>query len=597
MRKIGPYVVVQNLTRGKQADVALAVLPGYPKALVVKTFAPAEDLADKAETLRQRFDREIALSQRLAHPYLVETVGAAPDADPPYLVTAFVAGVPLSRLLDDPRAYAVPPSVALRIVVDVLEVLDYLHTAVDAQHDHVMLAHRDVAPQNLILGFDGHTRLIDLGLAKANSWTRLTANNTALGTLRYMSPEVASGSAGQVRGATDVYGLGVIAFELLAAQPMRPRLANVADMVTIAQSGSVPNIRLPREVPPAVWTAVFTSLHVHPQRRYASAAQMRSAIEVAGASIATADEAATWVRETFAADYADQVGWIQNARLLSRSLPMSASPLDSAHTHVVARAIGGAEAETADPPRGATPLHEATAVVPRDLVEGEELAAGSAVLMRAMEERFTDLTKPDVPGLVELPAPVSAARPAVREGATSPRPLAGPVSLVVWTILIVALTAGVTWRLARRDAPALPEPREATLPVSSPALRDGASAPAAAPLAPTVVVAEPPASSVPRPSHSAAPLPSRSPTSAGSPRERVSTSGEQRERAAAPASGVAGLRARLAAGEPLQPLLDAARALAESEGASPATRGLLKRAESQGDRKLLEAALDRMQAE
>ena len=162
----------------------------------------AENLA-RDEDLRRRFIREARLAARLAHPNVVRVFDVGDDDGRPFIAMEYVDGETLAELIA--RRGPLPAPEAAALGIQICAGLAAAHAA--------GLVHRDVKPQNLLLGSDGVLKLGDFGIAVGHEGTRLTLAGTVLGTAGYLAPEQARGE--QVTAAADVYAVGAVLFELL----------------------------------------------------------------------------------------------------------------------------------------------------------------------------------------------------------------------------------------------------------------------------------------------------------------------------------------------------------------------------------------------
>ncbi|MBX9423196.1 serine/threonine-protein kinase [Streptomyces lateritius] len=199
---IGRYVIEHKLGEGGMGTVYLARSRGG-RAVAVKVARP-ELAADPS--FRARFRAEVAAARRVGGFHTAQVVDADPDAEAPWLATAYIPGPTLSALvtaegpMDEARLRSLGAALA--------EALEAIHAC--------GLVHRDLKPGNIVMAPDG-PRVLDFGIARAVESTRLTATGSAFGTPGYLAPEQALGE--EVTGAADVFALGAV---LVAAAGGRP---------------------------------------------------------------------------------------------------------------------------------------------------------------------------------------------------------------------------------------------------------------------------------------------------------------------------------------------------------------------------------------
>ncbi|MFJ4869186.1 serine/threonine-protein kinase [Streptomyces sp. NPDC088757] len=199
---IGRYVIEHKLGEGGMGTVYLARSRGG-RAVAVKVARP--ELASDP-SFRARFRAEVAAARRVGGFHTAQVVDADPDAEAPWLATAYVPGPTLAGLvtaegpMDETRLRALGAALA--------EALEAIHAC--------GLVHRDLKPGNIVMAPDG-PRVLDFGIARALESTRLTATGSAFGTPGYLAPEQALGE--EVTGAADVFALGAV---LVAAAGGRP---------------------------------------------------------------------------------------------------------------------------------------------------------------------------------------------------------------------------------------------------------------------------------------------------------------------------------------------------------------------------------------
>jgi eukaryotic-like serine/threonine-protein kinase len=198
----------------------------------------------------------------------------------------------LLRLMSERRAH-IPLGIAVSIAASVLHGLHAAHEAHDEQGNPLGLVHRDVSPQNVIVGSDGIPRVIDFGIAKAAGRSNITREGQLKGKVPYMAPEQIQD--GPVNARTDVYGASVLLWELLVGGRLFQAEAEPA-IIRLVLSGPVaPPSSLRADVPAALDAIVLRGLDRVQEQRFASARDMALELEKSF-QMATAAEIGSWVQ-------------------------------------------------------------------------------------------------------------------------------------------------------------------------------------------------------------------------------------------------------------------------------------------------------------
>ena len=262
----GRYALVERIATGGMGEVWRGIdqILGRPVAIKMLSAMHAED-----EQFRARFRAEARYASSLSHPGITRVFdyGEHSPLGGPYLVMELVDGQPLSEILE--RYGRLDPNVVLDIVAQSARALDTAHQA--------GIVHRDIKPGNLLIMADGTTKITDFGIAKANSLQamNLTATGIVMGTALYVSPEQATGSP--LTGSSDVYSLGVVAYECLAGEP--PFIADQPLAIAIMHKHD-PVPPLPPDVPRPVADLVYMMLAKTPDGRPETAQHVADRAEV-----------------------------------------------------------------------------------------------------------------------------------------------------------------------------------------------------------------------------------------------------------------------------------------------------------------------------
>ena len=253
----GRYRLTDRIAAGGMGEVWRAEDDLLNRAVAVKLL-PTGRAGDEAFLARFRAEARYAAS--LSHPGIarVYDYGESAEFGGAYLVMELVNGEPLSAILA--RAGRLSPDATLDIVSQAARALDAAHQA--------GIVHRDIKPGNLLVAADGTTKITDFGIATAVAAAQashLTETGMVMGTAMYVSPEQATGAP--VTDASDIYSLGVVAYECLAGHP--PFTASEPLAIAFAHKHE-PVPALPPDVPPPVSDLVYHMLAKTPEERPAS---------------------------------------------------------------------------------------------------------------------------------------------------------------------------------------------------------------------------------------------------------------------------------------------------------------------------------------
>ncbi|HEX3895348.1 MAG TPA: serine/threonine-protein kinase [Rudaea sp.] len=290
--KIGAFRLVAEIGRGGMAAVFLAEREGNDVKQRVAVKLLRRGLYSELE--QRLFLRERQLLASLDHPNIARLIDAGvSEGRIPYLVMEYVDGVPITDYAD---AAQLDIRARLRLVIDVCH-------AVEAAH-RLLIVHRDIKPSNILVSRDGQVKLLDFGIAKlVEDDARLATATRGIFTPEYAAPEQLGG--GSITTATDVFGLGVLLYELLSGHrprgtPIRKPSSIVADVpLSSAPIARGSAMRFKRQLRGDLDNVVLKALAEEPNRRYASASALADDLEryLAGHPVA-AHPASTWYRTT-----------------------------------------------------------------------------------------------------------------------------------------------------------------------------------------------------------------------------------------------------------------------------------------------------------
>ncbi len=474
-QRVDRYELIGEIASGGMATVYLARLTGvggFQRFVAMKRLHP--HLAGEKEFVEMFLD-EARLAAGIHHPNVVPIleVGASPVGY--YLVMEYVEGDTLARLLAraSTKGNRLPVPIVLRIMIDMLA---GLHAAHELRDDHgapVNLVHRDVSPQNVLVGADGIARITDFGVARAAS--RLT--NTRVGQLKgkiaYMAPEQASGSPDLDRRA-DVFAAGIVIWEALSSKRLF-KADNEAATLSRVMSEPIPDLSgLVPGISKELVLAINGALERDVDKRFTSCAQFADALEAAALKrdgIAQSRELAAYVREVMGHEIEQQRdavrAWLARSEPSTvNAAPLPPGPLPSSSVSAAAMSIPGGEERSKNVTQ---PTLSAVMEAPRSRAP---LVIGIAVLIALvgvggfLVARTTGVQPQPMsaaPAPTPAPSALPSAVPAASAANAEPEPSAAPVEALA---LEPAKPSAVK---ARSAASAAPTPKATSTAAHQPA--------------------------------------------------------------------------------------------------------------------------------
>jgi len=266
---------------------------GFQRPVAIKRLHP--QLARDPEFVAMFVD-EARMSSRLHHANLVPTLDVIEGRDELALVMEYVHGVTLSSLFElaRTRGEPIPVRIAVGLLSGVLHGLHAAHETPDEQGVPMQLVHRDVSPQNVLVGADGVPRVLDFGVAKALGRQRVTPSGEVKGKLAYIAPEQLRGGA--VDRRADVYGASAVLWEALTGRALFDGPNESALMHKVLHETVPAPSSENAEVSPALDAIVLHGLARSADERFASARELAVALERA-VGVCTQSEVADWLQQ------------------------------------------------------------------------------------------------------------------------------------------------------------------------------------------------------------------------------------------------------------------------------------------------------------
>src|SRR5450432_3367606 len=265
------YRVIEKLASGGMAEVFRAEsagLEGFKKQVAIKRVLP--HLSEKKKFISMFLD-EARLSAHLSHSNCVQVFDIGVGDNAYFIVMEFVDGADLKAVLETLKKQGREMAIedAVFIAVKICEGLCYAHELTDQEGRPFAVVHRDVSPPNVLMTKHGEIKIVDFGLAKANSQLEKSEPGIIKGKFSYLAPEAAMGQ--EVDARTDVFAVGIILWELLAGQRL---FLGDTDFQTVkkVQAAVVPSIsQINKKVPPELERILNKALAREPAHRYRNA--------------------------------------------------------------------------------------------------------------------------------------------------------------------------------------------------------------------------------------------------------------------------------------------------------------------------------------
>ncbi len=281
LARLGRYAVLRKIATGGMAEVFLGKQEGpdgFEKPVALKRILP--HLAGEKDLLAM-FQEEARIAARLSHPNVVQIFDLGVEEGVPYLALEYVFGESLAQLIERLSSLGkrLPLEAALHVGTNLCLALHHAHHFGGGARPTPII-HRDISPQNVLVGFEGSVKLADFGVAKAKGASKTTTVGLIKGKIGYLSPEQVMGESVDAR--TDLFALGIVLYEMVAGQPpfkaKGKSMRAIMETVTSEEPPAPPSsccAGCPRDLDALILKAVEKKR----ERRFQSAADLLAALE------------------------------------------------------------------------------------------------------------------------------------------------------------------------------------------------------------------------------------------------------------------------------------------------------------------------------
>ncbi|AEI66031.1 serine/threonine-protein kinase [Corallococcus macrosporus] len=272
----GNYLLIKRLAVGGMAELFLSQRPPDPELVVLKRILPY--LSEEPEFVQMFLD-EARIAAQLHHPNIVQVHELGKEGDNIFIAMEYVEGVDLRRVMAEESKFGatVPYGVAARICAQVAAGLDYAHHSRGVDGRPLELIHRDVSPQNVMIGYDGRVKLVDFGIAKAGAFMERSKPGVIKGKFLYLAPEQVSQE--RLDHRADIFALGTMLYEITTGRQPFAKPTTEGILYAIRYEDPSPPHLLRDDYPQALSRIVMRCLTKDRTLRYQRASEVSEALE------------------------------------------------------------------------------------------------------------------------------------------------------------------------------------------------------------------------------------------------------------------------------------------------------------------------------
>lgn len=279
IRSYGKYYLISKLAEGGMAEIFLAKqvgVEGFEKNVVVKRMLAHLSTANDFVAM---FLDEARLASRLSHPNVVQVLDLGFEEGCYFIAMEYLAGEDFSTVIRSAAKQRtfVPLNIALKVLADAAQGLHYAHEFTDSKGQPLNVVHRDVSPSNIFVTYSGQVKMLDFGIAKAESRVTNTTAGVVKGKYQYMAPEQAQSLP--VDRRADVYSLGVCMYEALCNARPFARDTDLAILNAVLKNEYRPPRQLRPDLPVELEQILVKALARDAADRFQTAGEFAAAIE------------------------------------------------------------------------------------------------------------------------------------------------------------------------------------------------------------------------------------------------------------------------------------------------------------------------------
>ena len=281
LERFDNYQLLSKIATGGMAEIFLAKHVNSPVNSMPIAIKKVLKQYGNNPVLVKMFLAEARIICNISHENIVKIYDFGKFDDQYFIAMEYVFGQNLGAIIEKlkERDMIMPLNLTIEIISAVLCGLDHAHNAQDRNGNFLNIVHLDMNPNNILISYEGKIKVVDFGIANANYTKKLKMDSGIQGTYAYLSPEQCSGKA--VDRRSDIFSVGIILYEMLTGQTLYKHLDNdMAIMNSILNDEIEPINELRPDIDPNLAKIVMRALEKNPNRRYASAMDMREDLQL-----------------------------------------------------------------------------------------------------------------------------------------------------------------------------------------------------------------------------------------------------------------------------------------------------------------------------
>ena len=358
----GKYYLLERINVGGMAEVFKAKafgVEGFERLVAVKRILP--NIAEDEEFIAMFID-EAKIAVQLQHANIAQIFDLGKVEDSFFIALEFVRGRDLRAMFDRvrQRGEVMPTPQACFIVMQVCEGLDYAHNKRDGQGQELHLVHRDISPQNVLVGFEGEIKVIDFGIAKAAGKASKTQAGILKGKFGYMSPE-------QVRGLpidrrSDIFSVGIVLYEQLTGERLFMGESDFSTLEKVRNVEILPPSNYNKKIPEELERIVLKALAKDPEDRYQNAIDLHDDLQAflyTKGELYSRKDLAAWMKKMFPAEIEEESTKAEQFRQIVA--PVVGGPPPSPRKTMIGTGLAGAGLPGASSASAGTPAPQGSA--------------------------------------------------------------------------------------------------------------------------------------------------------------------------------------------------------------------------------------------